>query len=73
VRDIAAAKAYLDAMGVATRLGPLPIEDGPIAGQSILYFQAPWGLQFEAISYPNGMAYEASSPVKLWNPEKPDM
>ena len=71
VRDIAAAKAYLDDMGVETRLGPLPIEDGPIAGQSILYFQAPWGLQFEAISYPKGMAYEATSPVLLWNPKKP--
>ncbi|WP_296081695.1 VOC family protein [uncultured Agrobacterium sp.] len=71
VQDIAAAKAYLDEMGVETRLGPLPIQDGPIAGQSILYFQAPWGLQFEAISYPNGMAYESTSPVSLWKPHLP--
>ncbi|OLP61789.1 glyoxalase [Xaviernesmea oryzae] len=68
VRDIQAAKAFLDAQGVATRLGPIPIEDGPIAGQSILYFQAPWGLQLELISYPQGMAYEAGAQVLLWDP-----
>ncbi len=45
-------------MGVETRLGSLPNQDGTIAGQSILYFQAPSGLQFEAITYPTGMAYE---------------
>ncbi len=43
VRDIAAAKAFLEEQGVATRMGPIPITDGPIAGQTILYFQAPMG------------------------------
>jgi len=43
----------------------------PAAGQSILYFQAPWGLQFEAISYPKGMAYEKSAKTRLWNPKSP--
>lgn len=71
VDDVAAAKAYLEKKGVATRLGPLPINDGPVAGQTILYFQAPWGLQFEAISYPNGMAYEKSAETKLWDTKKP--
>ena len=52
VDDVAAAKAYLDGKGVATRMGPLPVKEGPAAGQTILYFQAPWGLQLEAISYP---------------------
>jgi catechol 2,3-dioxygenase-like lactoylglutathione lyase family enzyme len=72
VDDVAAAKAYLDGKGVATRMGPVPIKDGPAAGQTILYFQAPWGLQFEAISYPQGMAYEKDSEVKLWDPKNPD-
>jgi catechol 2,3-dioxygenase-like lactoylglutathione lyase family enzyme len=71
VDDIAAAKAYLDKKGVATRLGPLPITEGPAAGQTILYFQAPWGLQFEAISYPAGMAYEKTSETKLWDTKNP--
>jgi catechol 2,3-dioxygenase-like lactoylglutathione lyase family enzyme len=71
VDDVAAAKAYLDKKGVATRMGPVPINKGPAAGQTILYFQAPWGLQFEAISYPKGMAYEKSSDVKLWDPKTP--
>lgn len=72
VDDVAAAKAYLDKKGIATRLGPIPIKDGPAAGQTILYFQAPWGsLQFEAISYPNGMAYAKTSEIKLWDPKNP--
>ncbi len=71
VDDIDAAKAYLDSRNVETRLGPLPINDGPAAGQSILYFQAPWGLQFEAISYPRGMAYEKDAETVLWSPKDP--
>lgn len=71
VDDIKAAKAFLDEKGVATRLGPLPVEQGPAAGQAILYFQAPWGLQFEAITYPNGMAYEKDGGPVLWSPKDP--
>jgi catechol 2,3-dioxygenase-like lactoylglutathione lyase family enzyme len=71
VDDIKAAKAFLDEKGVATRMGPLPVEQGPAAGQAILYFQAPWGLQFEAITYPNGMAYEKDGGPVLWTPKDP--
>lgn len=71
VDDIAAAKTYLEGKGVATRMGPLPVTEGPAAGQSILYFQAPWGLQFEAISYPDGMAYEKGAARVLWSPKAP--
>ena len=56
--DDVGGRKYLEGKGVATRMGPLPVTEGPAAGQTILYFQAPWGLQLEAISYPNGMAYE---------------
>ncbi|MBZ9725332.1 glyoxalase [Mesorhizobium sp. B2-7-3] len=72
VDDVAAAKAYLDANGVKTRLGPLPVKEGPAAGQTILYFQAPWGLQLEAISYPSGMAYEKGAETVLWSPKNPE-
>jgi catechol 2,3-dioxygenase-like lactoylglutathione lyase family enzyme len=72
VDDIAAAKAYLDEKGVKTRMGPLPVTEGPAAGQTILYFQAPWGLQLEAISYPDGMAYEKDAETVLWSPKTPE-
>ena len=55
----------------STRFGPIPIEQGPAAGQSILYFQSPWGLQLEAITYPNGMAYEKDGGPVLWSPKDP--
>jgi catechol 2,3-dioxygenase-like lactoylglutathione lyase family enzyme len=71
VDDVAAAKTYLEGKGVATRMGPIPVSEGPAAGQSILYFQAPWGLQFEAISYPGGMAYEKDAKTVLWSPKDP--
>jgi catechol 2,3-dioxygenase-like lactoylglutathione lyase family enzyme len=70
VDDIKAAKAYLDGKGVKTFFN-LPVDQGPAAGQSIFYFLAPWGLQMEAISYPKGMAYEKTSPIKLWSPTDP--
>jgi catechol 2,3-dioxygenase-like lactoylglutathione lyase family enzyme len=71
VDDIAAAAEYLKAKGVQTFKGPIPITEGPAAGQAILYFKAPWGLQFEAITYPQGMAYEKTSDVTLWDPKNP--
>jgi catechol 2,3-dioxygenase-like lactoylglutathione lyase family enzyme len=70
VDDIKAAKEYLDGKGVKTFFN-LPVDQGPAAGQSIFYFLAPWGLQMEAISYPKGMAYEKTSPIKLWSPKDP--
>ena len=71
VDDIKAADAYLKSQGVHTLFGPIPVSTGPAAGQFVLYFKAPWGLQMEAISYPDGMAYEKDSAVKLWNPKDP--
>ncbi len=71
VDDIKAAKTYLDAKGVKTFFGPFAVTQGPAAGQGIFYFLAPWGLQMEMISYPDGMAYEKDSQVKLWSPRAP--
>jgi hypothetical protein len=50
------------------RDGPLTLTDGPAAGQSINYFQTPFGTDVELISYPHGMAYEQSAPIDLWKP-----
>jgi len=71
VDDIRAADAFLKAHKVWTHFGPVPIKEGPAAGQIILYFKAPWGLQLEAISYPDGMAYEKAAETVLWSPKDP--
>ncbi len=71
VDDIKAAKDYLDSKGVKTFFCPFPVNEGPAAGQSIVYFLTPWGLQMELITYPKGMAYEKGAPVVLWTPKDP--
>ena len=71
VDDIKAADQYLRSKGVNTMFGPIPVDQGPAAGQAIVYFKAPWGLQMEAISYPNGMAYEKTAETILWSPKDP--
>ena len=38
---------------------------------AILYVSAPWGLQFEAISFPQGMAYEREGGPTLWSNTAP--
>jgi len=52
-------------------MGPFPVNEGPAAGQSIIYFFAPWGLQMEAISFPQGMAYEKDGGPVLWSNTDP--
>ncbi len=71
VDDIDAAAAYLKEKGVNTNMGPIPVSEGPAAGQTILYFSAPWGLQLEAISFPQGMAYEKDGGPVLWSNTDP--
>ena len=71
VDDIDAAAKYLTAKGIRTLKGPMPINEGPVAGQSILYFFTPWGLQLEAISFPKGMAYEKNGGTVLWSNTDP--
>jgi len=71
VDDIDKAAAYLKSKNVRTLQGPIPINEGPAAGQSILYFFAPWGLQMELISYPKGMAYEKDAKSLLWSTTEP--
>lgn len=71
VDDIGAAAAHLAAHGV--EVGPPEhIATGPAAGSDWLYFKAPWGLQMELVSYPDGKGYEAGGGPRLWHPRFPD-
>ncbi|WP_394688846.1 VOC family protein [Hoeflea sp.] len=71
VDDIDAAAAYFKDKGIRTLMGPFPVNEGPAAGQSVIYFFAPWGLQMEAISFPDGMAYEKDGGPVLWSNTDP--
>jgi catechol 2,3-dioxygenase-like lactoylglutathione lyase family enzyme len=56
VEDLDAAVAYLHSQGV-TVLGEPTASAGAHAGQRWVYFLAPWGMQFELVSYPDGKAW----------------
>ena len=71
VDDMDAAGAYLAAKGVRLLAGPVASRNAS-AGQRWRYFLAPWGMQFELVSYPGGKAYEKDAAVKLWHPGHPD-
>lgn len=57
VADLDAAVAYLREAGV-TVLGEPTASSGPSLGQRWVYFLAPWGMQFELVSYPGGKAFD---------------
>jgi hypothetical protein len=40
-----------------TVLGEPTASRGPHEGQRCVYFLAPWGMQFELVSYPHGRAF----------------
>ena len=42
--------------------------EGPTEGESWVYFMAPWGMQLELVSYPQGKAYAKHSSVTLFDP-----
>jgi len=57
VDDLDTAVDYLRSHRV-TVLGDPTASKGPHEGQRWVYFLAPWGLQFELVSYPNGKAFD---------------
>jgi len=71
VDDIDEAAAYLRAREVDVMGDPV-VSAGASAGQRWLYFRAPWGMQFELVSFPEGKAYETDADVLLWHPARPD-
>lgn len=68
VDDFDAALACLQRHGVQILGAPVLRTEGPSAGQTWVYFTAPWGLQMEMVSFPRGKAYEASARRHLWQP-----
>lgn len=68
VRNIDKAVEFLQLHAGTKLFGPVTLMDGPAAGQSINYFHDPFGADVELISYPHGMAYEATAPIRLWDP-----
>jgi hypothetical protein len=72
VDDIAAALEHLRAHGVRIMGDVQVIDDGPAAGSSWIYFLAPWGLQLELVSYPDGKGYERTAERLLWHPGRPE-
>jgi catechol 2,3-dioxygenase-like lactoylglutathione lyase family enzyme len=68
VRHIDKAVEFLQSKGAQKRFGPFAVTAGPAAGQTINYFQTPFGTDIELISYPHGMAYQATAPIPLWDP-----
>ena len=70
VDDMDAALEHLRAEGIEI-LGDPVKSAGASEGQRWIYFKAPWGMYFELVSFPNGKAYEAEAPVKLWHPAHP--
>lgn len=71
VDDIHAAVAHLKSHGVRIQGAPHYIADGNAAGSWWVYFLAPWGLQLELVSYPNGKGYETGAKRLLWHPKFP--
>lgn len=71
VDDLDAAIAHLRAHGVRVLGEPVLRRDGPNAGRSWIYFLAPWGMQFELVSYPQGMGYERTTQARMWDPRDP--
>jgi catechol 2,3-dioxygenase-like lactoylglutathione lyase family enzyme len=57
VEDLDTAVKYLRDKGVRV-LGEPTVSKGPSAGQRWIYFLAPWGMQFELVSYPGGKAFD---------------
>ena len=70
VDDMDAAIAHLQAHDVEI-MGEPVASAGAAAGQRWLYFRAPWGMQFELVSYPDGKAYEKDAATLLWHPARP--
>jgi catechol 2,3-dioxygenase-like lactoylglutathione lyase family enzyme len=71
VNDMEAALDHLRSHDVEIMGEPTHRTSGPSAGQTWVYFRAPWGLQLELVSYPGGKGYENETERRLWDPRDP--
>ncbi len=71
VDDMTKAVAHLKANGVKVLGEPTVMGGGPTAGETWVYFLAPWGMQLELVSYPKGKAYEKEYKSRLWSSVNP--
>ena len=71
VDDMAKAVAHLKNKGVKMQGEPTLMGQGPSAGETWMYFLAPWGMQLELVNYGKGKAYEKEYKNRLWNPTQP--
>jgi len=71
VDDMEAAVAFLRERGIRVLGEPSTFTEGPGKGLTWVYFLAPWGLQLELVSFPEGMAYEQGRERLLWDPRFP--
>lgn len=71
VDDFDKALAHLREHDVKIMGEPTVRTSGPSAGQTWVYFVAPWGLQLELVSYPGGKGYERDTDARLWDPRSP--
>jgi catechol 2,3-dioxygenase-like lactoylglutathione lyase family enzyme len=60
VDDLDIAIDHLRSAGVQVLDGPTASR-GPAEGNRWIYFLAPWGMQFELVSYPGGKAFDRQS------------
>jgi catechol 2,3-dioxygenase-like lactoylglutathione lyase family enzyme len=63
VDDLDVAVAYLKSQDV-TVMGDPTASSGPSEGQRWVYFLAPWGMQFELVSYPGGKAFDRQTQIR---------
>lgn len=68
VDDIRAAVQYLRDNDVRVLEDPHPLTGTGSEGQEWVYFLAPWGMQMELVSYPDGMSYEKTTQQRFWDP-----
>ena len=70
VDDLDEAVAFLRANDVEVMGDPVRSKQSA-DGQRWIYFRAPWGMQFELVSFPEGKAYEREARTRLWHPAHP--
>ncbi len=72
VDDFDAALAYIEEQGLTVLGEPVVRKEGPVAGQTWIYFLSPWGMQLELVSFPDGKGYEHDTPKRQWHAAQPD-